>query len=799
MTRSDLPTALLCTLLIAIAGPRAHAQETAGSRSLTGVVRDSSGAVIANAVVVVRSGAAEAGSATTASDGRFAVSVPDPASANLVVIVRAAGFSQRSLPVPPGGAEELSIVLAPAGVSENVTVTATRTERDLDDVPASVDVIRAEDVRSSPALVADDVLRQTPAFSLFRRASSVSTHPTAQGVSLRGIGPSGVSRTLVLLDSVPANDPFGGWVYWSRVPLESIERIEVVNGGGSSLYGNYAMGGVINIITSRPSGPAFEIKPQAGNLDSRKVEAVGGNSWRQGGVVAEGNVFETGGFPIVPAVERGVIDNNSTVSFANASVKGDYWPNSSLSAFGRAGYFREERDNGKRSTFNDAEEANDTRWTAASGGVRAVFPDQSRLEARVFGDRSQFHSGFLAVPAPAAGQPARSVGRMTTLQTVPTTAFGWMTQWTKTIGRHEVMAGADGRRIEGESQEDGLDATQGLNVTVTRAAGGAQLLAGAFAQALIRPVPDLVLTISARVDRWRNFDGHNLETSFPTGTPTANHRPTLPDRTDVVVSPHAAALYHLTENVSIWGDVNSGFRAPTLNELYRSFSVGAVRTLANAELGPERLLGQQLGVNVRLGPLTSRTAWFHNTIRDAVANITVATNLQQRQNVGRIGVSGFQTGVEYRYRTTISAEAAYVYNRAIVEDFPANAAVVDKRLPQVPTHRGSFRVVYSGPLRTSAAIGVQFVGRQFDDDLNARAVPTATLAAAGYETDAVTPGLPGYALVDLSVTQRVHRRVELFVGAQNLLGRPYFVGTLPTTIGSPRVVSAGARIRLVRP
>ena len=66
-------------------------------------------------------------------------------------------------------------------------------------------------------------------------------------MSLRGIGPSGVSRSLVLLDGVPFNDAFGGWVYWTALPMESAERIEVVNGASSSLYGSYAMGGVLNV------------------------------------------------------------------------------------------------------------------------------------------------------------------------------------------------------------------------------------------------------------------------------------------------------------------------------------------------------------------------------------------------------------------------------------------------------------------------------------------------------------------------------------------------------------------------
>ena len=140
------------------------------------------------------------------------------------------------------------MVVTPPALLETVTVTPSRTEERLGNIPASINVLDSEDIKNSPALVADDVLRQIPTFSLFRRTSSLSSHPTAQGVSLRGIGPSGVSRTLVLVDGIPFNDPFGGWVYWTRVPMESVDRIEVIDGSSSSLYGNYAMGGVINIV-----------------------------------------------------------------------------------------------------------------------------------------------------------------------------------------------------------------------------------------------------------------------------------------------------------------------------------------------------------------------------------------------------------------------------------------------------------------------------------------------------------------------------------------------------------------------
>ncbi len=199
----------------------------AAPASVSGVVRDATGAAVPSAAVTVRAGVAEA-QTVTRQDGTFTIDAP--AAGDLVVTVRAPGFADRQIRIrggePSGG---LEVVLQPATVLEAITVTATRTEQRLGDIPASVTVLTGDDIKQSPAVVADDVLRQLPEFSLFRRTSSLSSHPTAQGVSLRGVGPSGVSRTLVLLDGVPFNDPFGGWVYWSRVPLEGTDRVEVVD------------------------------------------------------------------------------------------------------------------------------------------------------------------------------------------------------------------------------------------------------------------------------------------------------------------------------------------------------------------------------------------------------------------------------------------------------------------------------------------------------------------------------------------------------------------------------------------
>src|SRR5262245_50736474 len=234
----------------------------AAPSTVSGVVKDPTGAIVTGAAIVVQatSGTQEK-TALTGPDGRFAVEAPG--EGDVTLIVRSGGFAESKQRVANSDlGRELEIVLQPAGLLETVTVTPTRSEQRLGDVPASVNVLTSETIDASPALVADDVLRNVPTFSLFRRTSSLVAQPTTQGVSLRGIGPSGQSRTLVLLDGIPFNDPFGGWVYWSRVPLVSVDRIEITDGTTSSLYGNYAMGGVINIITSRPSARTVEIKPQ---------------------------------------------------------------------------------------------------------------------------------------------------------------------------------------------------------------------------------------------------------------------------------------------------------------------------------------------------------------------------------------------------------------------------------------------------------------------------------------------------------------------------------------------------------
>jgi outer membrane receptor protein involved in Fe transport len=772
----------LCLLALPVA---AGAQGT-----VTGTVRDSTGLAVPGAAILVRTPAGIEQHAVTSSEGRFQLVRALPPGA--VLVVRAGGFAEKTQPL--NGGAELEIVLEPARLLENVTVTPSRTEQRLGDVAASVEIIDKEEIRQSPALVADDLLRSVPTFSLFRRTSSLSAHPTAQGVSLRSIGPSGVSRSLVLIDGVPFNDPFGGWVYWTRIPLESVDRIELIDGASSSTWGNYALGGVINVVTTRPTKRTFEFRTQAGTRDTRKADFFGADAWGKVGVSLEGSFFDTGGFAQVIEEERGLVDTKAKVDYKNVGLKVDYTPVDRVSTFLRLGYFKEERDNAKVTTIPPiVPEMNDTQWKSLSAGVRASLPDHSDLQASFFVDYNRFNSNFLAVPANAI---PRSVGRLTTVQHVPTDAVGALVQWSKPIStRHLISAGTDFRRIEGASEEQGMSPTNPSLVTVRRDGRGTQFSSGTFAQLQYWAVPELSLTVSGRVDHWRNYDSHYNETTVATGLPTARHLGDLADRDETVFSPKFAALYHATNRVSVWGTIGTGFRAPTLNELYRNFSVGALATLANANLAPERLLGGEIGVNLAPSDdVTIRGTWFDNRMRDPVTNVSLdrdpitnlpvaAGTLAQRQNVGRTRIRGFQADVEYRFLRHWKASGAYVLNRARITDNPADPALEGKFLQQVPKNRGSLGLTYANPRYVDVTVNALFAGHQFDDDLNVKAKP-------GEE-----PGMPAYGVVDLLASRAIGRAVDVFVTVQNMFDKEYWVQLQPTTTAAPRLVNVGFRVR----
>src|SRR5436190_218734 len=291
-------------LLLWVTGAPLLAQQE-DSAKLRGAVRDQSGAAMSGASVRV-SGKGFVRETQTSNSGEFLFADLPAGTAN--VEIGATGFALYKQTISIGSGSELQIELTPASVVEEIVVTPSGKEAPLSETAESVTVIGRNELNQTAAIAFDDALRQVPGFTLFRRSNSLSANPTSQGVSLRGVGASGASRALVLDDGIPLNDPFGGWVYWNRVPRLAVDRVEVLRGGGSNLYGNDAFGGVINITPQRPPRSVASIETSYGSQftpDGSLFADYVGNGWNTS-IAGEG--LRTDGYVSVERSLRGLVD-----------------------------------------------------------------------------------------------------------------------------------------------------------------------------------------------------------------------------------------------------------------------------------------------------------------------------------------------------------------------------------------------------------------------------------------------------------------------------------------------------------
>jgi outer membrane cobalamin receptor len=470
--------------LILLTAAVSRAQNIGAGGRVEGVVRDSSGAVVAGAQVGVH---AAGFSASTVSDsgGAFAFeNVPGLAG---TVLVNATGFQkieQAWRRADGQAAVRVEIVVAPAGVSQQVQVTAYRAATLLSDVPVSDVQLTREDLQDTPALQLDDDLRQVPGFSLFRRSSSRTANPTTQGVSLRGLGANGTSRALVLEDGVPLNDPFGGWVYWDRVPAEAISDVEISQEGGSSLYGSDALGGVVQFV-SRPAEPSgIALDTSYGNQNTPDLSLWAGGQKGKWESSFAGGVFNTDGYILTPEAERGSVDVRAGSRDGTADLMVGRKIGEQSEIFARGWYLDETRGNGTPL------QRNDTKLGQGALGANLQLGNFGALTLRLYADAQTYHQTFSAV----AGD--RNSETLTDLQTVPSQGVGGSAVWSRQAGKRQTLvAGFDYHEEIGASHEVLLSGG-----TTDLSSGGRQRTVGIFGEDLIQIAPRWFLSASARVD-----------------------------------------------------------------------------------------------------------------------------------------------------------------------------------------------------------------------------------------------------------------------------------------------------------
>ena len=225
---------------------------------------------------------------------------------------------------------------------EMVVVTAARLPPAAGEAAFSVIRLDEDDLARSERL--DEALRAVPAVSLFRRTTSLSANPTTQGISLRAIAPSGAGRTLVTLDGVPLNDPFGGWVLWSQVAPESLAGLDVMRGSGACIYGAGAKTGVIQ-LRERSSGRVLDAS--LAERGGARLALAGGRPGDRVSLFGALLHDRSDGYVSVRGPERGAADTPLDLETTSLAFRADIALPGQATLSARAGAYDEERGGGQ--------------------------------------------------------------------------------------------------------------------------------------------------------------------------------------------------------------------------------------------------------------------------------------------------------------------------------------------------------------------------------------------------------------------------------------------------------------------
>jgi outer membrane receptor protein involved in Fe transport len=724
----------------------ARAAQQAASANTVGIVVDISGAIIPGATIEVTSRDGRTGTVKSDPDGRF-----DAGMMASRVRVISEGFETTTIEVSGNG--PVQVVLRPVNFADSVVVTATRGAERLPSAASST-VLTSAELSNMAAGALDDALRSTPGFTLFRRSSSRVANPTTQGVTLRGVSGSGASRTLVLADGVPLNDPFGSWVYWNRVPTAAVDRVEVVRGATGDLYGAGALGGVVQLLTVQPNRTRARATIDGGSHDTFRGSLFGAaekNGWMASGAF-EG-VRTDGVFVLASEVRpNGSVDTRADSDYKTGfGTVGRRWNNWHTTA--RYAAYTEERNNGT------VVQVNDTDWQQFSLEAGGVLGG-GVLELHGVGSTQDYFQTFSAV---AAG---RLTERLTFAQTIDTSHRAVNGQWTRPINKLTMIVGADYRFTDSTQDELRYALVSGVNTASGPfASGGKETILAAYARANVQVTDSLTFEIGARADSWKSEPGDS----------------TLPTKDVNYISPRAA----VSARVGRFQLQASGYyanRTPSLNELHRRFAVGNQVTNANPLLEPETLSGVEGGVLTQFSRASFRVTGFFNNLEGAIANVTLSQTptaiTRQRQNSDEIRATGAEIEVDTRITNTLSAQGQVVFTSSHFRGSVATPALRDNFVPQVPKVQGGMAVTWAEPRFLTLAMQMRFSGEQFDDDLN-----TAAFV------------LGSYVVFDGTVSRTLVRGVNAFAAVENITDKEFDTARTPLrSVGWPRTFRAGLRV-----
>ena len=514
---------------------------------------------------------------------------------------------------------------------DTIVVSASRRSSKVGDMPLSTSIITQGDLESSSAKTLDQVLKNIPGLN-FTSVPSTQTDPTGQSTKMRGLGNA---KVLVLLDGAPVMDPFYLTTQWFKIPLSQIESVEVIRGGNSSLWGNMAVAGVINVVTKRAKDDSAELDVSWGSRGNSEL-ALSKNfrpseTW---GFNFSAQELNSKGYTMTPGDQLWRYPQKNTIDAKDSNLQftSFFTPHADLKAYLRLGTHIQDQSISYNFGQN-IQKSPDLSFNVLQNldpleTLSTHFWHQT-VDFTKYNGASCYWQSNSSTKCPSSASLSTAqinnnvVQYYTQLGLQNYSENGASTILSKRLGPtfQDLQVGLDLRQLKANDQEWFYAAPQSLsalqNFSSSTTGSGTQTFAGLFAQSRITPVEisdALELTLSARWDHYSNTQRQITRTGAGQGTTGGPQD----DTTKTAINPSFAARYALSENTALRAATYKSFRAPGFNNTLRTYG-SPNPTIANPDLSPETLLGKELGLDLVKRDLTLSATYFVYNIKDMIA------------------------------------------------------------------------------------------------------------------------------------------------------------------------------------
>jgi len=683
---------------------------------------------------------------------------------------------------------------------EEVVVTATRTEKEVESAPGSVSVVTKKDIERRDVKTVDQALNTVA--GVFNRRGKGLMDTLAQ-VSLRGI--PGYQRNLVLMDGLALNDSYTGKVSFGGLEPGDIERIEVVKGPFSSLYGGYAMGGVVNIITKMPEKRELTLKTGYGTSSDRgeAMDDFGRYYFSYGDKLKNKlSLFlsygykDTNGYPsdlnvvsIKPPSSltgwsytrdrygnrRYLIgdkgDNRWWDDNITFKTKYDLSENSRVNfSFMRTRY--EYNYDDPHTYLKDSTTGNEV-WSystiressflSGNGGREQNLYNLS-YEAEVSSVRAKLSLGMVDVLKnwyTSPGTYATNSGGTGKVSDTPSRFYNTDLQLTLPLfNAHLLTFGSSFRYGWADTKEHNLSNwnNEDSDTTLSYQSKGKDRTYSLYLQDEIMILDNLTAYIGFRQDWWRTFEGYANNVGI-SGYPKK-----YPSHSESSFNPKAALVYHLFNPTTLRASVGKAFRSPTVYELYRTWvsSSTGITYAGNPALKPEKVRAWDIGISQRLWPGARIDAtYFENYLHDLIYLRTVTPKYQDYVNIDKAESKGVEVEIEQKLGKEVRLFGNFTYNDTEVKDNEAKPETEGKRLTYMPEKMFNFGVELEKNPFSFSFIG-RYVGKIYGDDENKDRVSNVY---GSYDL---------YFTADTKLAYRIKDFAILSFSVDNIFDRDYF-------------------------